>query len=306
MAIKTKNAPSASKGSTARGTTKTAKSKTTKTNSAKVKPPKSTPKKASKRPAESALTAQVKAVKVKPEIVEKSETDITVPLRVDARAAVKPAAEVTKDVAPRVNVPSAAEPIVTAPADVKPVGDDTNGSGTARGPVKDVDVMLLGGKVIDLRPSEPEVKPKTRKKLQTLQWSPARRKYVAEYLADAQLALRLSDWEITLQFGVTSDPDGDTLATMTAYEDQRRATMRFGKDFFDLSPAEMRQTLIHEMLHCHMFAPHHNAERTVTELGGTRAGDAFSVGMTSMIELATDAIADSLAPFFPTFELPER
>jgi hypothetical protein len=248
----------------------------------------------------------VKASKVKPEKVENNETEISVTLRADSKTTVKPVVDLNKELVTRTIAPNSNEVVPQVAIDSRASIDESNSLGLLRSPLKDVDVMLLGGKVIDLRPSEPLAKPKNRKKLQTLQWSPARRKYVAEYLADAQIALRLSDWEITLQFGVSSDPDGDTLATMTAYEDQRRATMRFGKDFFDLSSAEMRQTLIHEMLHCHMFAPHHNAERTVTELGGTRAGSAFSVGMTSMIELATDAIADALAPFFPTFELPER
>ena len=306
MANTTKRAKTdTSKGSTVRGP----KAKSSKAPAAKPKAPS---KRSSAKTSDKEVAAAKNILKVKsastPKKSRTEKTKIEAPAMIVLKndESIKVSTKTTEAPVAPVRPTSQAIVDTSTPKTTKVEGEDTNTANTtniSRGPVKDVDVMLLGGKVIDLRPAEIENKPKNRKKLQ---WTPARRKYVAEYLADAQVALRLADWEITLQFGVHSDPDGDTLATMTANEDQRRATMRFGKEFFDLNPNEMRQTLIHEMLHCHMFPAHHNAERTVMELGGPRAGKAFTIGMMAMIETATDSIADAVAPFFATFELPER
>jgi len=299
MAKLTKKAKNeASKGSTARGTKNKPSIKNLKKTTSKSIPVK----KANREVITASISKKSKTATSKRGVIKAAiEKPTTVVLKKEEplKAINKATTELTTTI--HSTTPSSVE--LTNAKTVKVEGEETLVATSAKSTTKDVDVMLLGGKVIDLRPAESETKPKSRKKLQ---WTPARRKYVAEYLADAQLALRLSDWEITLVFGVHSDPEGDTLATMTANEDQRRATMRFGKEFFDLNPNEMRQTIIHEMIHCHLFPAHHNAERTVIELGGKRAGKAFTIGMMSMIEVATDSIADSVAPFFPTFELPER
>lgn len=170
----------------------------------------------------------------------------------------------------------------------------------AQAPAEQVNVIIVGGKVIDAPAPVQPVSGKRRK----LAWTPARRKAVAEYLAMLQLALRLSDWEILVEFDKPCEEGA--VATMTQFEDQYRAAMRFAKDFFDMSPGEMRQTLAHEMLHCHLFTLHHNAERTVEALGGKRAVKAFIPGMDAMVEITTDNLANAFAPLLPPLEIPER
>ncbi|MFM7087984.1 MAG: hypothetical protein ACKOW9_00400 [Candidatus Paceibacterota bacterium] len=137
-----------------------------------------------------------------------------------------------------------------------------------------------------------------------LQWTPARRKAVAEYIAKLQGILRLRDWEIIIDFEPISIGE-NAYATITPEIDQRRATLQFSELFFKQPHHALRQTLIHEILHCHFFWMESMVERMLHGVS-EEVGRAASPAVTSQVEFIVDSIADAFAPLCPDFELPSR
>ena len=137
-----------------------------------------------------------------------------------------------------------------------------------------------------------------------LQWTPARRKAVAEYIAKIQGILRLRDWEIIIDFEPISLGE-NAYATITPEIDQRRATLQFSELFFKQPHHALRQTLIHEILHCHFFWMESMVERMLHGVS-EEVGRAASPAVTSQVEFIVDSIADAFAPLCPDFELPSR
>ena len=206
------------------------------------------------------------------------------------------------DVATSSNAPGTGPELVESPLPTVPVERPV--TSPADRPRTDLYVLVAGEITIIPAPvPEPPGKRK-RKTAVPLGWSQGRRKYVVEYIASLQGILRLRDWEIRVDFD--SQCEEDELATMTPYEDQRRCVMRFGIEFLELPFEEMRQTLVHEMLHCHMFQLHHMTERIIGSLGGDRAVRAGLPAINASVELTTDILADAFAPLLPKFELPAR
>lgn len=135
----------------------------------------------------------------------------------------------------------------------------------------------------------------------TLVWTPEWRDAISSYVRDLQVALRLQDWDITLNFEAKVE---DAYAEIDPHENQKRAEISFGGLFADLDPVNMRQTLVHELSHCHLFNLHYLAEGLLNEgVGKKRAGLAL-FAVNSEIERATDAFADAFAPLLPLPVLP--
>lgn len=132
-------------------------------------------------------------------------------------------------------------------------------------------------------------------------WSPERRRAVEEYLAAVQVALRLQDWTISVDW---SKPAKDALATCTPMGDSRHATVRLSAEFLESSTALQSQTLVHEMVHCHLFAVDDLARASVEVAASKKAVAMFDVAFTSAIEQATDAFADAFAGLLPPLVLP--
>ena len=125
-------------------------------------------------------------------------------------------------------------------------------------------------------------------------WSAAKRAKVLDYVSYLQEKLKLLDWEITVNF---SDPSEDgAVATMSPFENQRKVVLQFGETFLQQTDEEIQQTLVHELIHCHLFALHHSTEATVESLAGMKALKAYAPSLNSLIESTTDIIADAIAP----------
>jgi len=134
-------------------------------------------------------------------------------------------------------------------------------------------------------------------------WTPERWRAVEEYVAAAAPLLRLSDWTIRV---LREPPEDDAYATMTPLEQSRYADMRVADSFLELPTAEQRQTLVHEMVHCHLFFLHECAEAAFVELAaemGRKAHKLAAKMFTNELERATDALADALGPLLPPFDL---
>ena len=129
-----------------------------------------------------------------------------------------------------------------------------------------------------------------------------RKTYIEGYIRDLLVILRLQDWTITLDWSISKDHD--VYATIISNPDQKRATLNLTIKFLELDNKERSQTLVHELMHCHLFALHYLTEKSIEQACSKKVSEMFLVGFDCEIEKATDAIADVLAPFVPKFTLP--
>lgn len=134
-------------------------------------------------------------------------------------------------------------------------------------------------------------------------WTDNRRRAVESYIAMLQRIMHLQDWRIVIDWKTKVDGE-EAYATNTPFGNQRRCTIAFSDEFLSLSQEDQGQTLVHELVHCHLFQVHHQAEDGFDEVGSRAASKVFSVMMESTVECATDAIADVIASLVPPFVMP--
>lgn len=132
------------------------------------------------------------------------------------------------------------------------------------------------------------------------EWTARRRKAVCDHIALLAPKLRLADWTITCDF--TKESDEGSVAQIDRTPHSKHATICFGPDFLELAAAEQHQTLVHELVHCHLFGMHCLAEESLNLLP-TAAKKLSLALLTAQVEEATDALADALAPLLPPLKL---
>ena len=135
-----------------------------------------------------------------------------------------------------------------------------------------------------------------------LNWDLEKELYLISYLELLVKSMRLSDWSIIVEL---SDKDKNVFATMESQPDQRRAILTITSNFLQLDEEDQKQTLVHEMIHCHLFALHYQAEEAFKIYSTSKAQEVFALMLESEIEKATDALADIIAPLLPGFILPK-
>lgn len=138
-------------------------------------------------------------------------------------------------------------------------------------------------------------------------WTPPRRSAVTDYVARLAELLHLTDWHVSVNFEVPAS--ADSYAEVVPHANQRRAEIRFGAAFNGLDADGIRQTLVHELMHCHLFAPHFLAEDMIVSSAGRKQSRLGLLALDAAIEQATDAIAEafaSSAPLPPRSALPPR
>jgi hypothetical protein len=137
----------------------------------------------------------------------------------------------------------------------------------------------------------------------TLPLTPEERKVVGEYLRAQADRLGLRDW--TFEF--KHEPAADHLAgTIEATFGQRVAYIKLAHNFRDLEGVEQRETLIHELLHVHRESIRHYFDEVLPDLIGRPAFIAVTQAYRVLDELATDAVAQSIAGFYPGLHLPPQ
>lgn len=135
-----------------------------------------------------------------------------------------------------------------------------------------------------------------------INWDLEKEVYLVAYLETLVKSMRLSDWSIIVEL---SDRDKNVFATMESQPDQRRAILTITSNFLQLDADDQKQTLVHELIHCHLFALHYQAEEAFKIYSTSKAQEVFALMLESEIEKATDALADIIAPLLPSFELPK-
>ncbi len=126
------------------------------------------------------------------------------------------------------------------------------------------------------------------------------RKRFARYVRTMANTLGLRDWTLNLQH---DEPDTkDAWASVACVYGRRIANLWFAHGFEDLSPAEQRHTIVHELLHIHFDRVRSLADGTLPGLLGAAAYAAFEAAQREVVEHGVDAVADALASALP---LPE-
>lgn len=142
-------------------------------------------------------------------------------------------------------------------------------------------------------------------------WIPRRRATLETWISDVKGRMGLEDWTISVDWDGNEHTHPLTgehpsaLATMTPMPSSKHATMAVSRELLDI-PAPLRhQALVHEMVHCHLFAIHEHAKEGFAAAAKKNklARKVFNAGLNQQIETATDALADALAELLPEAHL---
>ncbi len=139
-----------------------------------------------------------------------------------------------------------------------------------------------------------------------LGWTAARKKAVSEHLILLQSKLRLQDWTVKVMWDKYSNEFDDAYATNTPLGDSRHCEVRFSKKFLELDEMEMTQVIIHELIHCHLFALEDFTTDVVEEIAPKKIAAVFNIGHTKLTESAIDALADAFVTLLPTLVFPQK
>jgi hypothetical protein len=139
-----------------------------------------------------------------------------------------------------------------------------------------------------------------------LGWTQARKKAVTEHLISLQPKLRLQEWTIKVRWDKYSDEFDDAYATNTPLGDSRHCEIRFSKKFLELDSKDMTQVILHELMHCHLFALEDYTTDIVEEIAPKRISAVFNIGHTKLTETAIDALADAFAGLLPELVFPSK
>ena len=120
---------------------------------------------------------------------------------------------------------------------------------------------------------------------------------VEEQVRVLQGLLRLGDWVVRLDW---SAPAGDDCyAQITPNENSRHACLQISPLFLGLPEEAQRQTLVHELLHCHVFDLHHCAELMLENCASRSAFRIAAEVLNARVEMLVDGLADVLSPMCP-------
>jgi hypothetical protein len=122
---------------------------------------------------------------------------------------------------------------------------------------------------------------------------------LARYVDAVAAEFGLRDWTIC----ILDEPPGTEGASATCEPifGRRLANLRFARHFFHASPEDQRETVIHELLHCHLAATDQAFADSV-RLHGVEAQAVASNAYNTTREYAVDAIAAAIADRYPLWE----
>jgi hypothetical protein len=114
--------------------------------------------------------------------------------------------------------------------------------------------------------------------------------------------LWLRDWTLIVS---REEPGEDGwIACCEPITGRKAATLRFRNDFRERDPETQRQTVVHELLHCHTAQPWHLVRVTLPKELGQSAYNLFCDAFRNELEYAVDAIADAVSGSFPLIQWP--
>lgn len=142
-------------------------------------------------------------------------------------------------------------------------------------------------------------------------WTLKRRSALTQWIAEAKDTMALNDWNVHLDWVgtlATHPPEEDDItafATITHYPSSKHAIMAVSNELLLETPEVQTQVLVHELVHCHLFALHEFTRGTF-ELAvqeNELANKLHQHQLTQYVESATDALADAFAPLVTLVDL---
>lgn len=124
----------------------------------------------------------------------------------------------------------------------------------------------------------------------------AERKIVGDYVRRAADEMELRDW--TLDIG-HAPSDEDTDAQIRCTYGRKHATIFFAAGFRGYDADRQRQTVAHELVHCHLHAACDQVNNDLATLLGKPAETAFKTSFERSLEYGVDALADAIAKHLP-------
>ena len=131
--------------------------------------------------------------------------------------------------------------------------------------------------------------------------------WMLRYVNSMKKMLHLSDWTIVMQ----NEPcSSDCLAETDVITGQHLAKMYLSKTYTKDTPENLRATIIHELLHCHLSPISELSEEILKpladELGGSRVIKSAINGIEYETERSIDGISEAIAPYFPLPNMPKK
>lgn len=129
------------------------------------------------------------------------------------------------------------------------------------------------------------------------------RKALGRYIRHVADLMELHDWRLHLQ----DEPSEDDCNAQTRLIYGRKvAEIKVAEGFRFIEPERIRQTVIHELVHCHFAAISNQVGNDLGEPLGKQAADLFYEAWLRNFEYGVDATAAALAPHMPLIGWPER
>jgi hypothetical protein len=130
--------------------------------------------------------------------------------------------------------------------------------------------------------------------------------WVIRYVNKLKNMMGLSNWTIMMQ---TKPSSADALGETEVIHGQHLAKMYLHKDFRKDSPEDIRATIVHELLHCHMAV----IEEAVHEVLKPDPDDAKAKAIHKMVislieyenERIIDSLAESMGKWMPVPDMPK-
>jgi hypothetical protein len=104
--------------------------------------------------------------------------------------------------------------------------------------------------------------------------------------------LGLTDWGISIEWHELPD---DTFARIDCAHARREATIALGEAYLKSSPESQRETLVHELLHCHFAPGNEYIDSILPATLGAQTYKTFAQAHVLFEERAIDAIAVAIA-----------
>jgi hypothetical protein len=131
--------------------------------------------------------------------------------------------------------------------------------------------------------------------------------WVIRYVNRLKNMMGLSHWTILMQSKPSSP---DALGETEVVHGQHLAKMYLHKDFRKDKPEDIRATIVHELLHCHMAVIEEAVNEMLKPDSDDQKGKAIHKMVTSLIdyecERVIDALAESMGKWMPLPDMPKN
>lgn len=135
-------------------------------------------------------------------------------------------------------------------------------------------------------------------------WTPELRLALGAYVRRLADRMGLRGWRFELDYD-PQDADGVT-AESDLLEGRAVSVIRFSERFLEGDDDERRESVVHELLHCHHAEATYMVEADLRDALGTTAHDLFTAAWRRSMERCVDRLAALVAPTMPPCRLPDR